>query len=61
MKSIENSLLQNEYVNNIVKYVRLPNPMDNNELCHTAIMNNQITLNRNGNFDVYNNLDINIG
>ena len=61
MKLIENPPLQNKYANNAVKCMLLPNQIDNNELCYTAIMNNWMILNRNGDFDVYNNLDENIG
>ena len=60
MKSIENPPLQNKYAKKVVKCMLLPNQIDNNKLFCTTITNNQITLNRNGDFNINNNLDTNI-
>ena len=58
---MENPLLEIDYANNIVKCILLPSLIDNNELCYTTILNNQIILNINSDFNVHNNLNMNIG
>ena len=59
-KLVKNPLLKQINVDNAVKYVLLPNIDNKNEFCYTVITNNWITLNKNGPFEVCNNLDINI-
>ena len=59
MSKIENPLL-NGSKDNVVKCILLPNHNSSNELCYIAIINTQMTLNKNRIFEVYNNLDANI-
>ena len=61
IRSIDNPLLQIECKNTAIKCVILPSLTKNNELCYTAISNNQLTLNRNGGFNACDNLNMQIG
>ena len=59
-KLVKNPLLKQINVDNTVKCILLPNIDHNNKFYYTTIINNCMTLNKNGTFEVHNNLDINI-
>ena len=45
---------------NVIKCILLPNITNNNEIYYTEITNNWITLNKNGLFEVHDNLNSNL-
>ena len=61
IRLIDNPLLQTEHVNTAIKCALLSSLTKKNKLCYTAILNNYLTLNRNGGFDINNNLNMQIG
>ena len=58
LKSVENPMLRKYDSNLAVKCVLLPNNVDG-KICYTAVTNNWMTLDLDGNFNLYNNLDVN--
>ena len=58
LNSVENPLLRRHYSNLSAKCVLLPNNVDG-KTCYTAVTNNWMTLDLDGTFNLYNNLDVN--
>ena len=58
LKSVENPMLRKYDSNLAVKCVLLPNNVDG-KICYTAVTNNWMTLDLDGNFNLCNNLDVN--
>ena len=58
LKSVENPMLRKLDSNLAVKCVLLPNNVDG-KICYTAVTNNWMTLDLDGNFNLYDNLDVN--